>query len=816
MSAAACGCVDACGCCEAHGPLTPLPLDNPPGLPQIGYRVGTQDAFKQTMLAALTGPLSTLTTREDDDPTIGLADAWACVLDVLTFYQERLANEGFLGTATERFSIRQLANEIGYELSPGAAACAYLAFELETAEGAPRSVTISPGVKVQSLPGQDEVPQTFETIDEIEAKPEWNAIQAQVTETQKLTSGSKELFLDGAANVKVGDMLLIVGSHTARRRVESVTRDPGGAFTVVGWADALGKATPAGAFTAYVLRTRAGLFGGNSPDPRTLPPTVVSALGGKDSTGDWKLLRLSSIRGSLPDGTIFLDAVYPSIVEGSWVVLESPKAEAAFPVSAAAEDARTGFGLTAKTTRLTLPKSTAWWEKVVRSTTVWGGAEELPLARARASGAVGGADALTIPLEQAIPTLPGDRALIVSGTSADTGEQAAELVFTAKPEGTETKQSTIALRGDSPLANAYERGTVAIAANVVFASHGETHLEVLGNGDAGTPFQRFTLKSAPLTYVPSADAPGGAATTLVVRVNDVAWHEHRDLYGLSGRDRAYEVRLDDDGRATVEFGDGSTGARVPSGVENVTARYRVGTGLAGMVGAGRLTLLASPPLGVRSVTNPFAATGAADAETGDDARSSAPLTVRTLDRTVSLDDFEDFAATFAGIGKAQASWLWSGERRIIVLTLAAADGTPLTSDSVAFDHLAKALVASGEPRRAVKLVPYRPLAFLVEAQLVVDPDYETAKVVAAAETALTASFAFAKRAFAQPVARSAVESTLQAVAGVVAVDLTRLDLVGGTAVNGLLLASGATIEAGVVLGAQLLQPAPGGISVKAP
>ena len=304
-------------------------------------------------------------------------------------------------------------------------------------------------------------------------------------------------------------------------------------------------------------------------------------------------------------------------------------------------------------------------------------------------------------------------------------------------------------------------------------------------------------------------------TTLTVRVNDLEWHERRDLYGLDARDRDYVVTIDEDGKATVEFGDGGMGARLPSGGENVRAQYRVGTGLAGMVKAGQLMLLSNPPLGVKRVTNPFAATGASDPEAGAAARDHAPLTVRTLDRTVSLDDFEDFAAAFAGIGKAQASRLWSGEQQLLVLTLAAADGTPLEPTSVAFSNLAKALTAAGEPRRPVRLVSYVPRPFQIAASLIVDPDRVASAVVAQAAAALAGALAFERRAFAQPVARSEVEATLQAVDGVVAVDLTALHLVGGSGVSPLLAASGATATGGVVTGAELLQVTSDGITLTA-
>ena len=172
-----------CGCCEGITTLTPQDLANPPGLSALAYRVGTHGSFKTTMLAGLAGPggIPALTTRADDDPAIALLDATAVLLDVLTFYQERIANEGYLRTATERMSVLELARAIGYELKPGVAASTYLAFEMETAPTAPTSAIIPVGTKVQSLPGQDEKPQTFETIEQIEARPVWNQLRPQTS-----------------------------------------------------------------------------------------------------------------------------------------------------------------------------------------------------------------------------------------------------------------------------------------------------------------------------------------------------------------------------------------------------------------------------------------------------------------------------------------------------------------------------------------------------------------------------------------------------------------------------------------------------------
>ena len=63
----------------------------------------------------------------------------------------------------------------------------------------------------------------------------------------------------------------------------------------------------------------------------------------------------------------------------------------------------------------------------------------------------------------------------------------------------------------------------------------------------------------------SAATASGAASTLEVRVNDLLWHEEPTLFGRGSQEHIYVTRTDDDGKTTIEFGDGVTGARLPSG-----------------------------------------------------------------------------------------------------------------------------------------------------------------------------------------------------------------------------------------------------------
>src|SRR5262249_15581082 len=122
-------------------------------------------------------------TREADDPSIAFLDAWACVGEVLTFYQERIANEGYLRTATERRSVLELASLVGYRPKPGVSATVFLAYTLDDTA----NTVIPKGTKAQSVPGAGEQPQLFETEEDTEARGEWNALRPKMREPQKIT-----------------------------------------------------------------------------------------------------------------------------------------------------------------------------------------------------------------------------------------------------------------------------------------------------------------------------------------------------------------------------------------------------------------------------------------------------------------------------------------------------------------------------------------------------------------------------------------------------------------------------------------------------
>ena len=223
-----------CGACAGTAPQTPAAVSNRAGLSAIGYRVGTQPRFLASMQARL-GALPELRARDSGDFTIALLDAFSCMADVLTFYQERIANESFLRTATERRSLVLLGELVGYAPQPGVAASAWLAFTMTAAPGAPASaaaaVDVPAGTRVQSLPAPGALPQTFETSTSVPARVEWNAMRPSLSRPQPVDAAARGLLFSGiATGLKPGDCLVIVpddaGSRPVLRTVAAVTPLP--------------------------------------------------------------------------------------------------------------------------------------------------------------------------------------------------------------------------------------------------------------------------------------------------------------------------------------------------------------------------------------------------------------------------------------------------------------------------------------------------------------------------------------------------------------------------------------------------------------
>lgn len=768
---------------------------DPAGRPSPACRIGTRADVLERMLSTLATRLPALTVHGTDDPAVALLDAWATVADIVTFYQERIADEGFVGTATERRSVLELARAIGYELGPGVAAAAYLAFTVEDAPGAPAEVIVPAGTRVQSIPGQGELPQTFETSQEIVAVAGRNAMGLRLWRPQRIGGDATGLRLAGVTTgLRPGDALLIRSGieggpwrFRILRTVELLPTDATGrpATTLVGWDGGLELSGQAP--EVYAFRLRAAIFGHNAPDWRSMHPMVQESylrMGRPDGTArfdraafdavtldsasslEWPAFGLPDSAGQ--DGPVIeLDAAYPAILAGSWLVLRAPgTGEQLYRVVTADLAAAADFAITATTTRLRLRGDGDVSAFPRRSTSVYAQAERLELAEEPVVEPVTGPELL---LDQPAKVAPG-MLVMVTGSTVD-GLPVAEPAHVAAVSSDGTRL-TLTL----PLRHSLDPASVRVLGNVVVATAGQSTEEVLGSGDGAAAHQRFTLLQKDLTHT-QAPVSGGVRDSLEVRVDGVAWTEATSLFSLGPHDRSYVVRIDDDGRATVIFGDGERGARLPSGRENVRASYRTGLGSDGNVRAGTLSLLLTRPLGIRGVGNPLPASGGAAPERLRDARGNAPLAVRTLDRVVSLTDHEDFARAFAGIAKARAVVLQAGSAPFVHVTVAPYGGGEVSDLTLA--ALTGAFGRAGGPSGRLDVAGYRQVSFAVALAVLVAADRQRDVVFGSITDAVRAAYSFERRDFAQPVTPSEVLTMVHRVPGVVAANLTVLRLVGG-------------------------------------
>lgn len=224
---------------------------------------------------------------------------------------------------------------------------------------------------------------------------------------------------------------------------------------------------------------------------------------------------------------------------------------------------------------------------------------------------------------------------------------------------------------------------------------------------------------------------------------------------------------------TVQFGDGVNAARLPTGVENIRAEYRTGLGQRGNVASGQINQLLGAPLGVKKVINPLAARGGADPESRDLAQLHAPLAVTAMDRLVSVQDYEDFARTYAGIGKASASLL----QGLVLVTIAGLDPDPLEQDNPLFSNLMQAFGIFGDPSQQFSLRNREASLLILSAKVKIKPRYEWDKVQPKIRAALLERFHYDRQELGMDLLLSDAIAAIQSIDGVLFVDVDKFDAV---------------------------------------
>ena len=311
-------------------------------------------------------------------------------------------------------------------------------------------------------------------------------------------------------------------------------------------------------------------------------------------------------------------------------------------------------------------------------------------------------------------------------------------------------------------------GNLKIYANVVNAGHGETRPQrVLGSGDGTRSSQHFTLEVSNLSFVADASMSAGVRAALEVSVVEETWTQVSTLKDSGPSDAHYQVRIDQDGNADIQFGDGRHGRRLPSGGNNIRVSFRQGAGAAGNLDPGSLVKLAKPHALLESVAQPIASSGGGDRESNTDLRENSPATLLALDRAVSLEDFSQLARGQASVWQARAFRLPPGlgqRERLQVVVMAAGGGTP---SAALKGELQAYLLARAQPGVAISISEYTRLTFRLNVTIRVRSDaFDAQTVKDVVLAALEAAFSEEARQLGQALYRGEVYKVVDGVTGV--------------------------------------------------
>ncbi len=737
----------------------PQTIANRPGLDRIAYRVGDYANVREWLLERLDREpkLASWTYRGSDDPGIALYEGAALLVDSLTFYQEAYANEAFLRTATWRESVADLVRLLGYRLKPGMGGVGTFALDVDGA--AP--VTIPKGLELRATLAPIPSQATFQTAEDATALP-WLSKITLVRPQLPLgiPAGSTKLVVapQTAQTFAKNDRLAIGVANGALLSpfeivvVEKVETWHGRSVLTLKGAITKIKSHPP-TLTAVKLDRTFHLTGHNSPanyvcvdaagqphgktvsfdfEPWTtqlqLDPQVPDlALGtqlavqyvsegspqlGLATVADARPTTVAFGPLSVPSTVVRLDAGLGGYVDSIQHVLVDTVVGASFQV-----------GPTWSTIAL-VPTWLFWWGPPPRARDLKG--RRIGIAAAgNLSFEANVVDVLSFPLV--------DVAIVVLDRAVDYGDFS-------------------------------DGNTTVVFGNLVDVTEGKAETEaVLGNGDDRAVFQSFPLPKDPLTYLAHAALTPPERPEIDVIVSGRIWSYVPVLYGQPSDAEVYIVRQDDDGTSWIQFGDGKTGARLPSGVDNISVRSRTGAGAYGALAEGttatadRMAHLAGVSL-VGGIAN-----GSAPEE-ATTAKQVAPARIQSLDRIVSITDVQAEALAIGGVAHARAAWTVANGLPLVQVTLLMQPGRAAELES-ARQILATANRLRGPQRLPIVVVAGAFEYVYLDLTLAIDPTYDPQPVRDAVGHALD-DLLGDQRTFGDAEYATRIEGVAQNIAGV--------------------------------------------------
>jgi hypothetical protein len=656
-----------------------------------------------------TPELSRWTHRAPDDPGIALLESAAVVADILTFYQEHYANEAFLRTAAWRESIQELVRLTGYRLVPGIGGRATFAFEVKGT--VPVRVPSEFPLTAELEKGSE--PFDFLTTEELLAflhlsrfrlyrqRFASGGLSAQVAKFEiTAIDGAQDPTTLAAFDLKKGDKLILVAPPPAWLTSGTTISDQKAAQLVkvskvihqlgrliVEIEGSIEESWPA-PVTAYRVGRSFRHFGHNTPAKTTFQNDASGSMVTQQYDAHvtrhikWNCSgQPFHLYTELPTNYIPLDQEANDLSTGGTVLIEAvivPSSTSATPRRVTV--AHTIRGLRALTMSWGNVSGPSTWidlgvgTPIVPNSSIYGTTADIREFRIHEAtspaltlrdvayhlgGDIGtAAELFFYGTKTEAEPLVGRRVFLRAADGRNAGGVVA-AVDTAVPEYARMRQVTLDKKPKGFQRSDFDeiQPTVDVFGNLSDATQGKRESEVsLGNGDARQVFQTFKIPKAPLTYLLDPTATPSHVPELALFVNGREWTRVDSFFGRGGTDEVYIVREDAKGESYVQFGDGEMGVRLPSGINNVVARYRTGKGALGPSKQGSKPSAGTRLEGLDKVAFAGEATGGAEPEVGEKARIAGPGKLQSLGRLVSLLDYETETLQVGGVIAATASW----------------------------------------------------------------------------------------------------------------------------------------------------------------
>ncbi len=780
--------------CLCDQPIGPSIRTIAPGLPILPHAVNDFSRLRSSMLKSIRAypALDAWNARSDDDLGVMLLEFFAYIGHTVEFYNWIAANESYLRTALRDETATGLVSLIGYTPRPASPAYAQLA---ATATGN-RTVSVPAGTQFLSGAFDDEPPQLFETETDATISSRSNSWTVRTARDPMLGSGgglytkSHLDFEPKRFDADIDDLLLISDSGT-----------PFGTFTVTDIQDAaqadgspvkrvhfdrplqLANTTSVTQLSVQKATQQAGLF--TRPLDPSGPELLIAVLLPLPEYREFTLDRIrTDLRLGDPvvlsredDHRWFTTAAIRNVQK---TLVPAQTVEVTIEVDDTPATSTSTIPATKiPVTRLTLD---ADYNNIARRHTGYGprapvnGLENYQIRFGFVSaGRVAAAPVMEVRPDTPLDLQSGSDGLIAMPVEPDKprsyllSDEFGVAYSVTGTIDTQTGRFVFEETADWPIPLT---PPVTIHGNVLDIRRGQSiRSEVLGDGNSALAGQEFQLAKAPVAHV--NDLTGaterGFRSTVALWVDGIAWTEVESLATAGPQDSVYLVRQNSDNETSILTGDGVHGRRVPTGQGNVVAHYIFGAGEAAPP-PDSVNQIATPVIGLSSVTNPIAASGGADAERFEDIKHNAPSSALLLGRIVSLGDVLAVSRTFPGVTAARADWVWHES-----LQTAAIQVWCIAAQSVTAALRAK-IRNLCEPGMSVSVDTATAVPMRLAMDLVIDPARVSADVEDAVRHHLMTGILSASNiGIGRPLFRSAVFAETMKVDGVVAVPALSAD-----------------------------------------